>query len=262
MNALRLIGQEFYYEQLAFRRDPMALFSTVGLPLLYMVVFVSIVGNQLLPIVIYDQPGPLRIGSVMTAHFIAIGIISAAFLNLAVNLIEARESGVLKRFRSTPVPTWAFIGGHVVTSIFLAIAMSAFLAILARTAYGIPIPIATLPAFALVVIVAAISFTCIGFAFTVLISKSGAAVPVGMGVTLTLYFLSGNFFILEDWPRTMEIIANIFPVKHLNAALLTALNPNTTGVGIAGWHLLVVALWGAAGLGIASFFFKWTPRSE
>jgi ABC-2 type transport system permease protein len=262
MNSLRVIRHEFHFERLAFQRNPMAVFSTVGLPLLYMIIFVSLFGNELLGSGIYGQPGPLLVGSVMTANFIAIGIISAAFFNLAVKLIEARENGVLKRYRATPLPTWSFIGGHVGTSIFLSIALTVFLATLARVVYGIPIPMNALPAFVLAVIVGAISFTCLGFAFTVVIPKAGAAVPVGMGLTLTLYFLSGNFFILEDWPRVMDIVANIFPVRHLNMALLTPLNPNTTGAGFEFFHLGIVALWGVAGLVAAVLFFRWTPVSD
>jgi ABC-2 type transport system permease protein len=94
------------------------------------------------------------------------------------------------------------------------------------------------------------------------VRRASAAVPAGMGLTLTLYFISGTFIIMEKWPNVIRIIATIFPVKHLNLALLTALNPNTTGTGIAGTHLLVVIAWGIAGLIIALRWFRWSPSAE
>ena len=54
----------------------------------------------------------------------------------------------------------------------------------------------------------------------------------------------------------------MFPVRHLAAALLTAYNPHTTGAGFAGTDLLVVALWGVAGLVIALWRFSWVPLSR
>ena len=51
-------------------------------------------------------------------------------------------------------------------------------------------------------------------------------------------------------------------LRHLGAALLTAYNPYTTGVGFAGTDLLVVALWGVGGLAFALWRFSWLPLSR
>lgn len=263
MNTLALSRHEFRYQWLTFRRDPMAIFATLGLPLLYMVIFVSLFGNETLNFVLGSQPGPLKLSTVMTANFIAVGVVSAAFFNLAATLVEIRESGELKRFRATPLPTASFIGGHVGIAIALSLGLAGFLAILGRVAYGVEIPLATLPALILSLLVGAMSFACLGFAFTVIIQKASAVVPLGMGLILVLFFISGNFITMpdEEWPRLIRIVAQIFPVKHLNSALLTALHPNTTGTGIAAGNLAVLLIWGLAGLVIAVRWFRWTPSA-
>jgi ABC-2 type transport system permease protein len=51
-------------------------------------------------------------------------------------------------------------------------------------------------------------------------------------------------------------------VIHLNNALFKAFDPATTGSGIAGKDLLIVAIWGAAGLIIALRRFSWSPQSS
>jgi ABC-2 type transport system permease protein len=60
-------------------------------------------------------------------------------------------------------------------------------------------------------------------------------------------------------PRWLTDIANVFPVRRLANALLTAYNPHTTGAGFSWADLLIVAAWGFAGLIIAIRRFSWLP---
>jgi hypothetical protein len=62
-------------------------------------------------------------------------------------------------------------------------------------------------------------------------------------------------------PSSLRDIASVFPVSHLDNALFKAFDPATTGSGIAGTDLLILAIWGAAGLSIAPWRFKWSPQS-
>ena len=259
MNDTRLVWREFGYERRSFMRDPQAMFFAVGLPLLYVVIFVSLFGNQSIDFVYDGQPGPLKAHTIMLAGFIAIGVISATFFNLAVALVQERESGILKRFRGTPLPTWTFIAGHVGSAIVLGCSVAAALVVLGRSVYGIPIPLGGLPALLLALLVSSAAFCCIGFAFTLAVKKATAVVPLGTGVTLALYFLSGNFFLIEKPPLALRIIGGAFPVKHLNNALLTPLNPNAGGLRIEWLDLAIVAAWGVAGLIVAVRSFRWSP---
>jgi ABC-2 type transport system permease protein len=261
MNDARLVRREFGYQARAFARDPQALFFAIGLPLLYVVIFVSLFGNETMTFVYDGQPGPLKAHTIMLAGFIAIGVVSATFFNLTVNLVTERESGILKRFRGTPLPTWAFIAGHVAASSILGLAVAAALLALGRGAYAIPVPLGGLPALVLTLLVASAAFCCLGFAFTLAVRKAGAAVPLGTGVTLALYFLSGNFFVVEKPPLVLRIVGDVFPIKHLNSALLTPLNPNAGGTRIEWIDLLVITAWGLAGLLIALRYFRWTASS-
>jgi ABC-2 type transport system permease protein len=261
MSDIGLVRREFGYQGRAFLRDPQALFFAIGLPLLYVVIFVSLFGNETIGFVYDGQPGPLKAHTIMLAGFIAIGVVSATFFNLTVNLVTERESGILKRFRGTPLPTWAFIAGHVGISTVLGVTVAAALLALGRGAYGIPVPLAGLPAIVLTLLISSAAFCCLGFAFTLAVRKAGAAVPLGTGVTLALYFLSGNFFVIEKPPLLLRIVGDVFPVKHLNNALLTPLNPNTGGTRIEWLDLLVIAAWGLAGLLVALRYFRWTASS-
>ena len=92
-------------------------------------------------------------------------------------------------------------------------------------------------------------------------TASKATQPVVQAVILPLYFISGVFVPKNQLSSTLREVASAFPVSHLNNALFKAFDPATTGPGIAGTDLLIVALWGLAALSIALWRFSWSPRS-
>ncbi len=49
-------------------------------------------------------------------------------------------------------------------------------------------------------------------------------------------------------PARSRTSPSVFPVSHLNNALFKAFDPATTGAGIAGHDLLILAIWGVGGL--------------
>jgi ABC-2 type transport system permease protein len=258
MNTVNLAIREFRFDQKSFWRDPQTVFFIVGLPLLYLFIFATIFGSQTMP----GQSGALKGTAFYVAGIIVIGVISAAFTNLSFTLVQERESGNLKRLRNTPLRTSVFIAGYVATALLIAVLLSALVMLLGRIPYGVPIPGATMPAFVVTVLVAAASFSCLAFAFTVAIRQQRAAQAMVMAVTLTLFFISGNFFPVSKAPAALTTIANLFPVRHFNTAMWTVFNPHTTGMGFQWADIGVIALWGLAGLLIAVRYFQWKPTGD
>jgi hypothetical protein len=69
-----------------------------------------------------------------------------------------------------------------------------------------------------------------------------------------------------DWRERVGVVlqesAGVFPVRHLQQALLKPFDPHTVGAGFA-WHdLLVLAICGVAGLAIAIRRFSWKPKAR
>jgi ABC-2 type transport system permease protein len=81
-------------------------------------------------------------------------------------------------------------------------------------------------------------------------------------VVLPLYFISGVFVPVSQLPDGLRQIADVLPVKPFVDALTVAFDPRTTGAGIAGGDLAVLAAWGVLGLLLAVRFFAWTPRRQ
>jgi ABC-2 type transport system permease protein len=258
VNTLRLVAREFVFDQKSFWRNWTNLIFIVGLPLLYLFIFATVFkGHGSLP----GQPGVLTITMVYVALITVIGVVSATTQYLAVTLVVERETGVLKRLRSTPVRTGVFIAGHVAAAGAIALLMTVVLLTVAYFVYGVPVQSGRLVALIVSLVVAVLAFSALAFPLTVVIRDARSAAAVVLGVTLLLYFLSGNFFVVDD-ATTIKNIGEIFPIRHLNSIMITALNPNVTGMGFRWNDLGVIGIWGLAGLVVGLRFFRWNPSGE
>jgi ABC-2 type transport system permease protein len=248
---------QFRYDLRAFFRNRQSQFFTLALPILFLVIFASVFGGSGRTVKVAG--GRIDTSVSYVPGIIALGVIAAAFINLVISVTAQRESGVLKRRRATPVPAAAIIAGRALTAVVTALGIATALVGMGWAAYGAHIPARTAPALALTVIVGAVSFCCLGYALASVIRDQDAAQPVTQAVMLPLYFISGVFVAVSTLPAWLVNIASLFPVRHLAAALLVAYNPHTRGAGLAGTDLLIVAVWGAAGLLIALRRFSWLP---
>ncbi len=258
MSAARLVWHQYRYDQRTFWREPAAVFFTVALPLIFLFIFVSIFGNE--PI---EAGGKEIAGATYyVPGILALAIVSATTVNLAITMTSLRERGTLKRVRSTPLPPWVFMAGRLLTALAVSVLMVVLVTLIGRLVYGVGLPARTLPGLVLTVFVGTAACCCLGFALTAIIPSENAAPAVTNALVLPLYFFSGIFIPNEDIPRGMQIVGDVFPVKHLFQALLAAFNPLTKGTAIEGVHLLVLAGWGLAGLLVATRTFRWSPHSS
>jgi ABC-2 type transport system permease protein len=250
---IALVLHQARYDLRSFVRNRQSRFFTLVLPVLFLVIFVSVFGN--------DKIGPqhVKASTYYVPGLSALGVIAGSFVNLVITITAQRETGVLKRRRATPVPAWVLIAGRALTAIVVALSVMTVLLLIGRFAYGVRLPASTLPGVALTAIVGAVTFCCLGYAFTTLVHSADAAQPMTQAVMLPLYFISGVFIPNVNLPHWLRVIAEIFPVQHLAAGLRHAFDPATHGVGIAWSDIGVLALWGIAGLVVALARFTWTP---
>ena len=255
MSTVALALHQFRYDQRIFWRDPASVFFTVMLPVIFLLIFATIFGNDTIP----ARDG-LKVATYYVPGLITLAVVSATTVNLAINLTEAREAGLLKRMRGTPLPTWAFVAGRVGTSLGISTLSLVVMALIGRIVYGVTIPTQTLPAVLVTLVVGVAAFSCLGFALTAAIPSQQAAPAITNATVLPLYFLSGVFIPETEVPQGVLDFASVFPIRHFFEAFLTAWDPSTVGAGFEWGHLGIVALWGAAGLAIAVRAFRWAPR--
>jgi ABC-2 type transport system permease protein len=252
---VRLLGHESYYDGLSFARDRRALFFTLALPVIFLVIFGAVFGHSLVPV----SGGKVSTAVYYVPSLIAFGVVAAAFVNLVLTVTVSRESGIYKRRRATPVPAAVIIGGRALVAIVTALAITVILVAIGWPAYGATLSLTQVPALLIAVVAGALTFCCLGFAVSTFIRDQDSVQPITQAIMLPLYFISGVFVPVALLPEWMTRIANFFPVRHLVVATLTAYNPYASGAGFA-WHdLSILALWCAIGLVIALRRFTWLP---
>ena len=249
-----LLATQFRSDLKVFWRNPQSRYFTMMLPVVFLVIFAAIFEGY----TVVDGR-PIKLTTYYVPGIMTLGIISASFVNLTVAIVTQRESGVLKRVRATPVPSGVVITSRATVGVLVALIMSGLLLAIGHIAYGVRLPVATMPGLIAAVVVGAASFCCLSFAASTFIGAADAAPPAVNLAVLPLYFISGVFVPEDQIPSFLRHVADLFPVRHLSEALLKPFI-DTHGSGLAAGHLLIVAIWGVAGLVLATRTFRWTPR--
>lgn len=255
MSSAAVILHQFRFEQKVFWRSPAAVFFTVMFPVIFLLIFSSLFGSETI-----DELG-IKTTVYYVPGIVTLAVVSATLVNVAMRMVEMRESGRLKRLRGTPLPTWAYVSARIGNAFVISILMVVLVTAIGHFLYDVPIPTTTLPALLLTLLVGTFSFCSLGLALSIVIPSEEAAPPITNFTVLPLYFLSGVFIPESEIPDGVLHVAAIFPIRHFFQALLTAFDPQTTGAGFEWVHLGVVAAWGVAGLLLAVRFFRWAPKA-
>src|SRR5262249_26091478 len=134
---LTLAARQVRYEQRAFWRNRPAAFFTFLLPLIFLLGFATLNRDSL-----HDG---IAFNVFLVPGLLAYGVVMATFTNLALGLTRARESGELKRMRGTPIPSWAFLGGRVGSSVGVAVFLAAVTIGFGTAVWGVPVPPRAIP---------------------------------------------------------------------------------------------------------------------
>ncbi len=253
MSDARRAAEQLRADLFVFRRNPASMFFTAILPIIFMVLFVSIFGNQT------DSKLHVKISTLQVPGFIALAVTSASFLGLAIGLVRAREDGVLKRVRGTPIPSWVVFAGRVGVAIVTAVGVSVILLVLGRLLYGVDLKPSRVPELLLTLAVGATALSAVGIFYSGLIPSFDAAPAMTNAVVLPLYFISGVFVPTSQLPHWLGQVASVFPIRPLNDALYACFNPASTYP----WgKLAVLAGWGVGALLVAMRTFSWVPRRD
>ncbi len=250
---LHQLRSEAGFNLLAFRRNPAATFFTVGLPIIFLVVFSLLFGNEEI-----ESRDGLRAATFYVPGILALAIISATMVNQAITTVTKRESGLLKRVLGTPLPASVFVIAQILASVVLTALMTVLVIGIGGVFFGVSLQWSRVWILALTVILAVGAFCALGLALTSVIPSVDAAPAITNAIVLPLYFISDVFVVTDGAPRFVTVIADIFPIKHLGAALFVAFDPaDSASIPWTDWAVLVA--WGLLGVVVAARRFRWTP---
>lgn len=256
MTRLRQLRSETYFNLLGFWRSPAATFFTVALPIIFLVIFTSIFGNEQL-----DSTGA-RVATVYVPGILALSVVSATFVNQAIVTTIKRENGLFKALRATPLPPWIFLGGQISSSMALTGLMTVLVVGIGRIAYGVEIQVGALPSLVITLVLGAAAFSAMGLAVSCICPSENAAPAITNMIALPLYFVSDVFIPPSaGTPRWMTFVGDVFPIKHLGVALGRTFDPFSEGIPMPAWRWVVIAAWGIFGAVVTVRRFRWIPRN-
>jgi ABC-2 type transport system permease protein len=256
MSAATLTLRQVAAENRAFWRNPAAAFFTFAFPLLFMVVFNVLFGGS--------APAGARFtaANFFTPGIVVFSVITACYTNIAMTITSARDEGVLKRVRGTPLPEWAYIGGRIGQSILITILLVAIVSAFGFFAYNVQFPVGRLPFLLAALVLGAATFCALGIAISGFIPNADAAPAVVNLTILPLLFVSNVFIqVGPSFPTWLDTLSKIFPVRHFADLMQAAWDPRTVEISFDPVPWAVLAIWFVIGVVVSIRFFSWEPRT-
>lgn len=197
---------------------------------------------------------------VLLAGLFGYGAMNTAFGGLAIILVGRRETGILKRLRSTPLPPGTYIEAVLVSWLVVFALQAVGLVALGTLAFDASTPASWL-GFAGAIVLGVACFAGMGVGAASLIRSAEGVSAVVNVIVLPMAFLSGSFGPTDEYPEFLQAIAAVLPLKYFIDVV--------KGVYLDGESLFadpkalgIVAAWGVAGLAIALRRFSWMPRER
>lgn len=256
--SLALLAGQILYQLRTFLRTPVAVFFTVMLPLVMLVLFNALFSGQQ----VETPQGSWPLQQFYVGGLAAFTAVSATFTNLANVVPIRREAGVLKRWRSTPLPPWTCIGGFIGSAIIVAAVGVLLMFGVGVVLYDVALDVAKMPVALLMFVVAVASFAALGIAVASLIPSSDAAPAVANAIILPLGFISDVFIQISDPPAWLGVVGDIFPLKPFAQSFQDVFNPFVEAPAFQWDRLARIAVWGLVGAVAAVKLFRWEPERK
>lgn len=234
-----------------FARDTSALTFTAIFPVILFLLFNAIFKGT----TPYDGLAA-PVATYYTASIVGYVIMLVSFGALLSRVTTARERGLLKRFRGTPMPSWVYLASEIGRTIVVVAGTAAILVVVGASFYHVHLSGHVLVGLLVYLVLGVTCFCALALAATRICKTADAASAFGPLAATILAFLSGVFIPESILPKWLLDVGQVFPLEHLARGLQTAfLVPGSNG--LTGVNLGVLAIWGVAGLLVALRSFRW-----
>jgi ABC-2 type transport system permease protein len=253
-----LLGRWTVARLKSIRRTPRAAFFTFIFPLLLLVLLNATRNSSHVTV----PGGEIEFDQYFTPSMAIYALTVACYALPIFGLATARDAGILKRVRGTPLSPWIYLVAWATGAILTGLAAVVAIFVVGVSAFGVKLYPELLPAAIVTILVGAVSLAAIGLAVSTFVRRAETAPAIANLTLFPLAFLSGLFFPIETAPQWVKDIAHFFPLSHLVEAFEGCFSPFTTGSGFAFGDLAVVAAWGLAGLLVAVRRFRLEDDAE
>lgn len=206
---MRGLGKLILVQIKLYLREPMAAFFTVFFAPMMLLLFGAIYGNK--PSPFFGGRGSMDIS---VPAYIGLIIVTVAMIGLPIGTAAARELGVLRRFRATPLHPLAYIFSDIASYLLMTLLGVLCLVATGKVVFNVRFdghPLSVLAGFLL----ATVSFFALGYLVAGLAPTARVAQTVGMVLAFPMMFLSGATIPYEVIPPTVRAFSRFLPLTHV-----------------------------------------------
>ena len=230
-----------------FMREPVALFFTLAFPLLLLILFGEMFGNE-------PQASWGGFGYIDTEvpALVGLTIATIALMSIPIATATAREQKILRRYKATPLPPFQYFAAEVSANILIAFVGLGLLVLFGHLLYNLRVE-GNLFYILLIFLLSALAFVAIGYIIASLAPTSRIAQVVGQVIFFPMMFLSGAAFPIASMPEGLQTISNFMPMTHMVKLLQeTWMGSDLTMLSVA--ILIAMAVIGSV---ISVRIFRW-----
>ncbi|MBC7227136.1 MAG: ABC transporter permease [Thermoflexales bacterium] len=191
-----------------YLREPIATFFTIFYAPMMLLLFGAIYGNK--PTPLFGGRGTM---DVSVPAYIGLIIATVGLIGLPIGTASARESGILRRFRATPLHPLAYIVSDVLSYLLMTMLGVLLLILTGKLVFNIRFEgniLSVLGSFLL----GTTAFFALGYLIAGLAPTARIAQTVGMVLAFPMMFLSGASIPLEVLPAKIEAVSRYIPLTY------------------------------------------------
>jgi len=235
--------------KLWLRRRETVIFSLL-LPVLFLWFFGGIYGNDKIP----GTHGTVKYIDYIVPGYAVYAIMAIALGTISANIANDRFFKILKRLGGTPLPRSVLVASKVTAAGMLAAGVIGVLVLVGILVYHVELHWNQFAAI-LVLALGTVVFATMGITLGGIL-KAEAAVAAGSLLYLALSFLGGVFVPRYNWGGGLKAFSQYLPSERMVHAM-QVIWTNGAGLSAVGQDLLVMAIWAAGALLVASRWFRW-----
>jgi len=265
MSTMTMVASQTRYNLTASVRSGTSIAVGIVMPIVFFVGAAALFGSAALggdmPVEVRGSGQAPDLRTFYVGGFMAYAIIYTAFVTLLPEIIEARESGFLKRLHGTPVRLSTYVAAKALIVLAMCSISVLVLMIIARFAFGIETRAAAIGGIALYVVLGSATFVALAFGATSFVRNQSGAQGLSNALGIGLALVSGVFFAPNLLPDAVQDVAQWLPLQPLANGFQSLYVVGASGLSIDMRDVGVLVAWALVGvLAVAIRGFRWQPK--
>jgi ABC-2 type transport system permease protein len=242
-NPASVLGGQVRYQARLLLAGTNALAIGVGLPVILLVA---------------SNARHSQLGAADVAGYAVFGLTVTAWNTHGVSLVAAREAGILKRWRATPLPRWCYLTARIITTTVIGVMSAAVTIVAGVLFYGTRLTAEAVLCGLAALVLGAFAWAAAATAVTGVVRGVEAAGPTFILIYFPVIVLSGVLGSVQ-LPHWLTTVASYLPAEPLTGAVTSSLRHAPGAPLLPARDIAVLTAWALGSLAAAVVLFRWEP---